>query len=90
MKGMGIVLGVALASVSATAATETVNGLTWTYSISGNAAVIGGSAGQMHEILRLLIGGHLSEFKFQFIHSNALSFFRYLLEEYERALPFIP
>ena len=45
MKGMGIVLGVALASVSATAATETVNGLTWTYSISGNAAVIGGSAG---------------------------------------------
>ena len=45
MKGIGIVLGVALASVSALAATETANGLTWTYSISGNVAVIGGSAG---------------------------------------------
>ena len=45
MKGIGIVLGVALASVSAMAATERANGLTWTYSISGNVAVIGGSAG---------------------------------------------
>jgi len=45
MKGIGIVMGVALASVSALAATETANGLTWTYSISGDAAVIGGNAG---------------------------------------------